>query len=77
VQRLAPLYGERIGVVEPFVQELPAELTRYGVRKLSLGEALLEDDSILILLVDHTAFRRMDAWRRNNAVFYDTRGIWR
>lgn len=76
VERLADVYGERISVVDPFVQELPAELQRRGVRKLSLGEALLED-GVLILLVDHTAFRRMDAWRRSNAVFYDTRGIWR
>jgi UDP-N-acetyl-D-mannosaminuronic acid dehydrogenase len=76
VQRLAGLYGERINVVDPFVEHLPADLQHRGVRKLSLGEALLED-GILILLVDHSAFRRMDAWRRNGAVVYDTRGVWR
>lgn len=77
VERLAGRYGDRISVVDPFIEVLPQDLQRRGVRKLSLGEALLEDDGILILLVDHTAFRRMDAWRRSNAVFYDTRGIWR
>jgi UDP-N-acetyl-D-mannosaminuronic acid dehydrogenase len=76
VQRLARLHGERISVVEPFIDSLPADLQDRGVRKLSLGEALLED-GILILLVDHTAFRRMDAWRRKGAVVYDTKGIWR
>lgn len=76
VQRLARIHGERISVVDPFIESLPAELLDRGVRKLSLGEALLED-GILILLVDHTAFRRMDAWRRNGAVVYDTKGIWR
>jgi UDP-N-acetyl-D-mannosaminuronic acid dehydrogenase len=76
VQRLARIHGERISVVEPFIDSLPADLQDRGVRKLSLGEALLED-GILILLVDHTAFRRMDAWRRKGAVVYDTKGIWR
>jgi UDP-N-acetyl-D-mannosaminuronic acid dehydrogenase len=76
VRRLAGIYGERISVVDPFIERLPAELQDHGVRKLSLGEALLED-GILILLVDHTAFRRMDAWRRKGAVVYDTKGIWR
>lgn len=75
VDKLAGVYGERIGVVDPFVEDLPRDLQRRGVRKLSLGEALLED-GILILLVDHSAFRRVDAWRRNGAVVYDTRGIW-
>lgn len=76
VERLVEFYGDRISVVDPYVEQLPDNLQRHGVRKLSLGEALLED-GIMILLVDHTAFRRMDAWRRSNAVFYDTRGIWR
>lgn len=75
VKKLAGSYGERIGVVDPFVEDLPPDLQQRGVRKLSLGEALLED-GILILLVDHSAFRRIDAWRRNGAVVYDTRGIW-
>lgn len=76
VERLAETYGERISVVDPFIDRLPAELQRRGVRKLSIGEALLED-GILIVLVDHTAFRRMDIWRRAGTVVYDTKGIWR
>ncbi len=75
-QRLAAIYGPRIGVVEPFIDELPEELRRSAARKLDLDEALAEE-GILILLVDHEAFRRIDAKRRNGAIVYDTRGIWR
>ena len=32
---------------------------------------------ILIVLVDHEAFRRVSSHQRNGAVIYDTRGIWR
>jgi UDP-N-acetyl-D-mannosaminuronic acid dehydrogenase len=76
VERLTETYGERISVVDPFIDRLPPELQSRGVRKLSVGEALLED-GILIVLVDHTAFRRMDIWRRAGTVVYDTKGIWR
>lgn len=75
-ERLTAIYGCRIGIVEPFIDELPSELKRFGARKLDLDDALAEE-GILILLVDHEAFRRIDAKRRNGAIIYDTRGIWR
>ncbi|MBX3535845.1 MAG: UDP-N-acetyl-D-mannosamine dehydrogenase [Xanthobacteraceae bacterium] len=75
VERLAKACGPRIQVVEPFVEELPQELSRHGARKIELEEAL-DQSGILIVLVDHDAFRRVGATRRNGAIVYDTRGIW-
>ena len=76
VQRLADTYGERIAIVEPFIKQLPARLAEKGARKIDLDDALAES-GILILLVDHDAFRRVDVGRRNGAIIYDTRGAWR
>lgn len=75
-ERLAEHHGERIAVVEPFVENLPDSLTRHGVRKIALDEAL-DQSGILVILVDHEQFRRVPAGQRNGAVIYDTRGIWR
>jgi UDP-N-acetyl-D-mannosaminuronic acid dehydrogenase len=75
-RQLAETYGDRIGVVEPYLKRLPDELSKQGARKLELDEALSES-AVLILLVDHDSFRRIPADRRHGAAFYDTRGIWR
>jgi UDP-N-acetyl-D-mannosaminuronic acid dehydrogenase len=74
-ERLGEFYGERIGVVEPFIDELPESLQRHGARKLTLEQALA-DHGILIVLVDHDAFRKVSQSQRGAALVYDTRGIW-
>jgi UDP-N-acetyl-D-mannosaminuronic acid dehydrogenase len=74
--RLAEIYGKRVGVVEPFVGELPQDLQRCGARQIELEDALIERRT-LILLVDHEAFRKVHKERLAGAAFYDTRGIWR
>jgi UDP-N-acetyl-D-mannosaminuronic acid dehydrogenase len=75
-ERLAEAYGERIGIVEPFIDKLPSNLEHHGARKTELHEALRQP-AILIVLVDHDAFRRVAADQRNGAIVYDTRGMWR
>lgn len=75
VESLAEAYGERIGVVEPFIESLPESLRSSGVRRQQLEEALAES-GILVLLVDHDVFREVGESRRIGAIIYDTRGIW-
>ncbi len=74
-QGLAARYGERVGIVEPFVDELPDDLARHGARQIELEEALAENRT-LILLVDHNAFRKLKREHLNGAPVYDTRGLW-
>jgi UDP-N-acetyl-D-mannosaminuronic acid dehydrogenase len=76
VERLAKAHGSRVSVVEPHVKQLPVNIARFGVRKATLDEALSEAD-IVAVLVDHEAFARVPAQKRNGAIVYDTRGIWR
>ncbi len=75
-ERLAAAFPNRIRVVEPFIDELPEKLAQHGAEKAELEEALAKD-AVLIVLVDHDAFRRVTAEQRNGAVVYDTRGMWR
>ncbi len=75
VTRLGEEYGSRISVVEPFIDKLPEQLIKLGVRQQSLTEALA-GGNIAVLLVDHDLFRRVDADGWDGAVLYDTRGIW-
>jgi UDP-N-acetyl-D-mannosaminuronic acid dehydrogenase len=74
-ESLAAHYGDRIGVVEPFIERLPESLRAHGARKIGLEQALA-DQGILILLVDHDVFRKVKESQRGRAVVYDTRGIW-
>jgi UDP-N-acetyl-D-mannosaminuronic acid dehydrogenase len=74
--RLAEVYGERVGIVEPFVDELPQDFQRYGAQQIELEDAL-EESRTLIVLVDHDAFRKIGRERLNGTAVYDTRGIWR
>ncbi|MGE0060767.1 MAG: UDP-N-acetyl-D-mannosamine dehydrogenase [Xanthobacteraceae bacterium] len=76
VERLAKEYGPRVSVVEPHIKQLPVNIARFGVRKATLDEALGEA-GIVAVLVDHEAFARVPTERRNGAIIYDTRGIWR
>jgi UDP-N-acetyl-D-mannosaminuronic acid dehydrogenase len=64
-------------VVEPNVKELPASLRDlHGLRKVELREALSEAD-IVVLLVDHRQFLRVDRELLDLKIVIDTRGAWR
>ena len=73
--RLAHEFGTRIKVVEPFANALPAEFDGTEATLVDIDTAL-ETCGILILLVDHDAFRAITPEQREHALVYDTRGIW-
>ncbi|MFD1035567.1 UDP-N-acetyl-D-mannosamine dehydrogenase [Sphingomonas hankookensis] len=66
-------YGDRVDLVEPFVTALPRSLD--GGRLVSLDEGLAND--ILVVLVDHSAFKAVSVEARAGKQLYDTRGMWR
>ena len=72
---LARKYGERVRVVEPYASELPIEFTDTGASQLLLEEALASC-GVLVVLVDHDEFRRVQPEARAGKAVYDTRGIW-
>ena len=72
---LARKYGSRIHVVEPHTEDLPIEYGGTGATKLDLEEALASC-GVLIVLVDHDAFKAVPLEKRAGKQVYDTRGIW-
>ncbi|HVT23737.1 MAG TPA: UDP-N-acetyl-D-mannosamine dehydrogenase [Rhizomicrobium sp.] len=77
VEMLAKADVGELLVVEPNVKELPASLRDLpGLRKVELREALSEAD-IVVLLVDHRQFLRVDRELLDLKIVIDTRGAWR
>ena len=78
VDIVAHLASSAIGevlAVEPYVTQLPDQLTSLGVALSSLENALGRAD-ILVLLVDHKPFKSIDRARLQGKAVVDTRGIW-
>ena len=64
-------------VVEPNVDRLPKGLSDFTcVRHCELQPALKSAD-IIVLLVDHRQFKRVDRELLNLKIVVDTRGLWR
>ncbi len=74
--KLAARYGDRVRVVEPYIDALPAAFSDSGAQLVSLDDALDECASA-ILLVDHDAFKAVDPARIAGLAVHDSRGVWR
>jgi UDP-N-acetyl-D-mannosaminuronic acid dehydrogenase len=76
VDRLASGPGQLL-VVEPHIKELPPRLAaKASVRLATLKEAVSEAD-IVVLLVNHRAFKLVDRQALMEKIVVDTRGLWR
>jgi len=74
VDELASQNVGELQVVEPNVSKLPKSLEGKA-EKIDLNDALEKAD-IMLLLVDHMEFKRMDRLLLNGKVVIDTRGCW-
>jgi UDP-N-acetyl-D-mannosaminuronic acid dehydrogenase len=78
VGRLAEgLPDARIDVVEPHVAELPPALRRTGTVQLVAMEDAIAGADVIVLLVDHGAFRSVKRSQLAGKAIYDTRGVLR
>lgn len=75
VRELASGHGPRLRIVEPFARKLPDDLERDGALLRTFEEAMAECDIVLVL-VDHDAFKQAPAAMREGKIVYDTRGMW-
>jgi UDP-N-acetyl-D-mannosaminuronic acid dehydrogenase len=75
VRRLAEAGIGELMVVEPHIAALPPELAAQGLLLWDLDHALAAADMVL-LLVDHAVFRRLDRARLAGRIVVDTRGVW-
>jgi UDP-N-acetyl-D-mannosaminuronic acid dehydrogenase len=73
-ESLSRTHGERMLVVEPFTEEMPETLAGAGAKLVSLDVALREAE-IVVVLVDHTAFRHLVSQSLAGKIIFDTRGM--
>ncbi|MEL7446181.1 MAG: UDP-N-acetyl-D-mannosamine dehydrogenase [Pseudomonadota bacterium] len=71
---LAKTRGQRIMVVEPFAEELPQGFVGTGAQLASLDEALATAE-VIVVLVDHTAFKHLTPADLAGKLVFDTRGM--
>jgi len=72
---LAHRFGERIRIVEPYADRLPAAFDGSAARLIDI-DAAIESCPIMIVLVDHEVFKSVPLDERVDKLVYDTRGIW-
>ncbi len=73
---LASDLGERLLIVEPFTQELPRSLESSGASLSSL-DAALDQAEVVVVLVDHSAFKHLERSQLAEKIVFDTRGMLR
>ncbi|MEN4700431.1 UDP-N-acetyl-D-mannosamine dehydrogenase [Pantoea agglomerans] len=74
-QKIAEWHSGTTWVVEPHIEQLADALADKAVL-VSAGQALEQAD-ILVMLVDHRAFRAIDASEVQQNWIVDTKGVWR
>jgi len=75
-EALAQAYGNRMLLVEPFARHMPANLVGTGAKLVTL-DAALQAAEIVVVLVDHTAFKHLGPEHLAGKVVFDTRGMLR
>lgn len=75
-ESLARTHGNRVLLVEPFTDALPPGFAGTGAELVPLDPALREAE-IVVVLVDHTAFRHLTPEDLAGKLVYDARGMLR
>lgn len=73
--QLSEAYPGQVLAVEPHIEAAPSELSATGARMVAQDEAIDEAD-VLVMLVDHSAFKDAKPKLRPNQLLIDTKGIW-
>ncbi|MBA2817588.1 UDP-N-acetyl-D-mannosamine dehydrogenase [Candidatus Pantoea persica] len=74
-QMIAKWHCGQSWVVEPHIASLPAALD--GKAELVASEQALAQADVLVMLVDHSLFRAVEASQVTQSWIVDTRGVWR
>lgn len=73
-ESLAPDLGSKMLIVEPFADSLPPSLADTGARLVGL-DAAIQGAEVIVILVDHTAFKHLVPSDLAGRVVFDTRGM--
>lgn len=74
VKALAQIYTGQVLAVEPYINQLPGELTRLSIKFVTLEDALTVAD-VVVILADHKQFKMVEQSVWQTKVVLDTRGL--
>ena len=74
-KKIANMGFEKLYIVEPNITDLPDELKISSSELVELKRAIASSD-ILLLLVDHTSFKKMNLGLLSGKQIVDTKGAW-
>lgn len=74
VKALAQIYTGQVLAVEPYINQLPGELTRLSINFVTLEDALAVAD-VIVILVDHKQFKIVEQSVWQTKMVLDTRGL--
>ncbi|MEU5534541.1 UDP-N-acetyl-D-mannosamine dehydrogenase [Streptomyces sp. NPDC020362] len=77
VRQLADRQVGQLLVAEPHIQALPESLARTGRVELVDVTTAVRDADVIVLLVDHDAFRGVKRTALRGKAVFDTRSLWR
>ena len=66
-----------IRVADPYVEELPAELSSRSNVQLQRAADAIADADVVVMLVEHDQFRALSRNLLEGKVVFDTQGVWR
>lgn len=75
VKRIASTTPYDVVAAEPHIIELPQSLEELDVQ-LVASEDAVASAQILVMLVDHAAFKSLNPQFKNDQILIDTRGVW-
>lgn len=75
ISQIAQRHQGTVLAVDPNVQAFPSKLLEAGVRQIDLA-AGLSQSQMVVLLVDHRAFREIDPLMLGGKRLYDSCGLW-
>ncbi|ERG65114.1 hypothetical protein L332_11775 [Agrococcus pavilionensis RW1] len=76
-QLAAEMPDASVRVVEPNVEALPVRLSELPNVQLQDAESAIAEADIVVMLVDHSPFKRIDREALQEKVLIDTKGVWR
>lgn len=75
VRKIAVAHPGQIYAVEPNINTLQDELKSINVELIDAEKALIRGN-VIVLLVDHTQFKRLTLGNESSQILVDTRGVW-
>lgn len=75
VNKIVQIGFKKVSIVDPYISKLPETLIQFEAKLVEVEKGLLDAD-IVVMLVDHDIFKKINLSYLSGKAIVDTRGIW-